>query len=185
MKIIEIILIAIGLAMDAFAVSVCKGLSIKKIKISSLFIIASYFGIFQAVMPLIGFFLGMSFQSIVMSIAHWITFILLLLIGSNMIKDSIQNKNINVNEKIDIKSMILLGIATSLDALAVGITFSFFQVNILLNVLIIGLITFMLCVAGVWIGYKFGNKLKNKAQIVGGIILITIGIKVLIEHYLA
>lgn len=170
--------------MDSFAASVCKGLSVKRIKLSFPFVIAGYFGFFQSIMPLIGFLLGVSFKSIVISLAHWITFTLLLFIGSKMIIDSIHNKNNDINEKNSTKSMILLGIATSLDALGIGVTFSFFQINIILAVFIIGLITFFLCFLGVLIGYKFGNKLQNRTQIIGGIILIIIGIKVLLEHYI-
>lgn len=183
MNLLEISLIGIGLAMDAFAVSVCKGLSIKKLKLIFAFAIAICFGFFQSLMPLIGYYLGNTFQSIIISISHWLTFLLLTLIGINMIKDSINQENNSNLEEFTIGNTLLLGIATSLDALAVGITFSLFQTNIFLVITIIGIITFVLCFCGVWIGNHFGNKLQAKAEITGGIILIGIGIKILMEHF--
>lgn len=182
MKIYEIIFIGLGLAMDAFAVSVCKGLSMKKMNWRSAIVIGLYFGIFQAVMPVIGYFLGITFSNFVESVDHWIAFILLSIIGGNMIKDSFDNEEEKRNDKIDFKTMILLAIATSIDALAVGVTFAFFKANLELSVIIIGLVTFILSIIGVKIGNKFGDKFQNKAELIGGIILIVIGLKILLEH---
>lgn len=182
MSLLEIIFIGIGLAMDAFAVSICKGLSMKKASMKNTLVIATYFGVFQAVMPIIGFLLGTTFEKYITSIDHWIAFILLLIIGVNMIKEAFSKEEDETKDKIDFKTMIVLAIATSIDALAVGITFAFFKVNILLAALIIGIITFVLCIIGVIIGNKFGDKFENKAKISGGIILILIGTKILLEH---
>ena len=178
----EIIVIGVGLAMDAFAVSICKGLAMKKMDWKKAVIIALYFGFFQAMMPVLGYFLGTTFRGLVEKIDHWIAFALLLFIGINMIKESFDAEDEKKNDNIDVKTMIILAIATSIDALAVGITFSFFEVNILLAVLIIGIITFALSIIGVKIGNKFGDKFQNKAEFSGGIILILIGTKILIEH---
>ncbi len=182
MSILEILLISIGLAMDAFAVSICKGLAMKKMNWKKAIIIGLYFGIFQAVMPIIGYYLGEKFENLVTSIDHWIILGLLVFIGGNMIKESFQKENEEANENIDIKTMMILAIATSIDALAVGITFAFFEINLISVVLAIGIITFILSVIGVKIGNKFGAKYKRKSEFVGGLILILIGIKVLMEH---
>ena len=182
MKLYEIILIGVGLAMDAFAVSICKGLSMKKINWKSTLIIAIYFGIFQAIMPVFGYLLGSSFSVIVQKIDHWIAFILLTIIGGNMIKESKDDEAEKRNDKVDFKTMILLAIATSIDALTVGITFAFFEVNIIVSISIIGLITFILSFLGVIIGNKFGDKFQNKAEFTGGVILIFMGLKILLEH---
>ena len=182
MGIIEIILISISLAMDAFAVSICKGLSMKNMNWKKAIIIGLYFGIFQALMPTIGYFLGISFKSLVTSIDHWIVFILLLFIGGDMIKESFSKEDSNTNDDIRFKVMIILAIATSIDALAVGITFAFLNTNIIFTFSLIGIITFILSVIGVKIGNKFGNKYENKAQFTGGLILILIGLKILLEH---
>ena len=182
MKLYEIFLISIGLAMDAFAVSICKGLSMKKINWKSTLIIAIYFGLFQAIMPVFGYLLGSSFSVIVQKLDHWIAFILLAIIGGNMIKESKDDETEKRNDKVDFKTMILLAIATSIDALAVGITFAFFKVNIVVSITIIGIITFILSFIGVIIGNKFGDKFQNKAEFIGGMILIIIGLKILLEH---
>ena len=182
MGIIEIVLIGLSLAMDAFAVSICKGLSMKKMNWKSAIIISLYFGIFQAFMPVVGYFLGSTFESYVTNIDHWIAFILLSLIGGNMIKESFDSEDKKKNDKIDFKTMIVLAIATSIDALAIGITFAFFEVNLLLSISIIGIITFLLSILGVKIGNKFGDKYQNKAEFVGGLILVLMGIKILLEH---
>lgn len=182
MGIFEILLIGLGLAMDAFAVSICKGLSMKKMNWKNAIIIALYFGIFQALMPIIGYFLGTTFSSLVENIDHWIAFILLVIIGGNMIKDSFDDECEKRNEKVDFKTMIILAIATSIDALAVGVTFAFFKTNIVLAISIIGMITFILSLIGVKIGNRFGDKFQNKAELIGGIILIIIGSKILLEH---
>lgn len=182
MEIYEILLIGIGLAMDAFAVSICKGLSMKKMNWKNAVIIALYFGVFQALMPLIGYFLGMTFESIVTTFDHWVAFALLTLIGGGMIKESFDDEDDRKNDRVDFKTMVVLAIATSIDALAVGITFAFFDVNIVLAVSIIGIITFIISVLGVKIGNRFGDKYQNKAQLMGGIILVLLGFKILLEH---
>jgi len=182
MGVFEVNLIAIGLAMDAFAVSVCKGLSMKKMDWRKAIIIALYFGIFQAIMPTIGYVLGSAFESFITNIDHWIAFVLLALIGISMIKESFSDEEEKRNDKVDFKSMIVLAIATSIDALAVGVTFAFFDTNLLLSVSIIGIVTFILSILGVKIGNRFGDKFQNKAELAGGIILILIGLKILLEH---
>lgn len=182
MGLMELSLIGISLAMDAFAVSICKGLTIKKNIIKKGIIIGIYFGIFQGLMPLTGYILGNTFEKLITGIDHWIVLIFLSVIGFNMIKDSLKKEKENYDDKIDLKTMIPFAIATSIDALAVGITFSFLKVNIISTVLLIGIITFIICFIGVIIGSKFGNKYEKKSQIVGGIILILIGIKILLEH---
>ena len=164
MGIVEIILIAVGLAMDAFAVSVCKGLSMKKMDWKKAIIIGLYFGIFQGGMPLIGYMLGIGFEESIKFIDHWIAFILLSFIGINMIKEALsKDEDDEVDDKVDFKTMIILAIATSIDALAVGITFA------------------ISCI-GVKLGNVFGNKYESKAEIIGGITLILIGLKILLEH---
>ena len=176
MGITEIIFIGISLAMDAFAVSICKGLSMKKMDFKKAIIIGLYFGIFQALMPIAGYILGSTFAEFIEKIDHWIAFILLSIIGVNMIKESFDNESEKRNDNVDFKTMIVLAIATSIDALAVGITFAFFEVNIILAVSIIGIITFIMSILGVKIGNKFGDRYQNKAEIAGGIILILIGL---------
>lgn len=182
MGILELILISIGLAMDAFAVAVCKGLSMKKMEWKKSVIIAFYFGVFQALMPAIGFILGISFEGVLTKIDHWIAFILLGVIGIDMIKDAFNKENANINDSIDIKTMIVLAIATSIDALAVGITFAFLRVDLLTAVILIGVITIGLSLIGVKIGNKFGDKYERKSELAGGIILILMGLKILLEH---
>ena len=182
MDIIEIFFIGVGLAMDAFSVSVCKGLSMKKLDIKKALIIAIYFGVFQGIMPLIGYFLGSTFESLISEIDHWIAFALLEFIGINMIREAFGDENKNANDKIDFKTMIILAVATSIDALTVGVTFAFFNVNILLAAFIIAIVTFALSLVGVKIGNRFGNKYESKAEIIGGIILAFMGLKILIEH---
>lgn len=182
MGILEIFLIGVGLSMDAFAVSVCKGLSMKKLDWKKAIIIALYFGVFQAIMPVIGYLLGTTFESLVTQIDHWIAFILLGIIGANMIKEALEKESENSNDKVDFKTMIVLAIATSIDALAIGITFAFFKTKLLSSVIIIGIITFILSLIGVKIGNKFGDKYEKKAEFLGGVILILIGVKILIEH---
>jgi putative Mn2+ efflux pump MntP len=183
MKIIEILLLGISLSMDAFAVSICKGLSMKKINWKKATIIGLYFGIFQALMQVIGYFLGTTFQSFVTNIDHWIAFILLVLIGGNMIREAVSgDESKNYNDVTDFKTMVVLAIATSIDALAVGITFAFLNVNVPIAVSLIGIITFILSLIGVKIGNRFGSKYENKAQIAGGVVLILIGLKILLEH---
>ena len=182
MEIIELLLIAIGLAMDAFAVSICKGLAMKRMNWKKAVIVGIYFGVFQALMPVIGYFLGTTFENLVTKIDHWIAFILLVLIGGKMIKEAFDNNAEGYSDSVNFKTMLVLAIATSIDALAVGITFAFLQTNIVLAVILIGIVTFILSIVGVKIGNQFGNKYKKRAEIIGGIILILIGIKILLEH---
>jgi len=182
MGILEIILISIGLAMDAFAVSVCKGLSMKKMSWKKAIIIGLYFGLFQAGMPIIGYFLGVHFEDLVVKVDHWIAFILLGAIGANMLKEAFSKEDECPDDSVNFKTMIVLAIATSIDALAVGITFAFLKVNILLAISLIGVITFAISVAGVKIGNIFGDKYEKKAEFAGGLILILLGIKILLEH---
>ena len=183
MSIVEMILISVGLAMDAFAVSVCKGLSMKKINIKKMFIIAIYFGLFQGGMPVIGYLLGVNFSELVSAVDHWIAFILLAFIGGKMIKESLENDSSCSNDDTSFKTMVVLAIATSIDALAVGITFAFLKTSyIVLGFILIGVITFVLSAIGVCIGNKFGCKYKQKAELAGGIILVLLGLKILLEH---
>ena len=181
MHFFEIFFIGVGLAMDAFAVSICKGLSIKKINYKKYFIIAMYFSLFQMIMPLIGYFLGSTFESMIVSVDHWIAFIMLFIIGLNMIIESFNN-NEEFNSNIDLKTMLPLAIATSIDALAVGITFAFLRVNLLLSIITIGVVTFIITFMGTIIGNKVGSKFENVSTILGGLILIFIGLKILFEH---
>lgn len=185
MGIIELILIGVGLAMDAFAVSICKGLSMKKMNYRHAFVIALFFGGFQAIMPFIGWFVGSRFSAYIQTFDHWIAFVLLTLIGGKMIIDAVKEKEqeiIEIEEALDLKELFLLAIATSIDALAVGVTFAFLEVAIIPAISIIGIITFVISFAGVMIGNLFGSRFKNKAEIAGGIILILIGLKILLEH---
>lgn len=182
MGVLELFLLCIGLAMDAFAVSVCKGISMKKMNWKKAIIIGLYFGGFQALMPTIGYFLGAAFQSLITSIDHWIAFILLGIIGGGMIKESFGDDEENRNDDVSFKTMIVLAIATSIDALAIGITFAFLNVNLVLAISLIGIITFILSVFGTKIGNRFGNKYEKKAEFLGGVILVLLGIKILLEH---
>ena len=171
--------------MDAFAVSICKGLSMRKMNWKKAIIIGVYFGLFQALMPVIGYFLGKGFTDFVKSIDAWIAFLLLACIGGKMIIDSFEYaRGLELNDDTDYKTMLMLAIATSIDALAVGVTFAFFKVNIWSAASLIGVITFILSVLGTKIGNQFGNKYKDKAEIAGGSMLIIIGIKILLENYL-
>ena len=174
-----LLLMGVGLAMDAFAVSICKGLSMRKVNKKQCLVIGLFFGGFQALMPFIGWVLGSQFEQYITSIDHWIAFILLAFIGINMIKESFEEEK--QNDDFSWKTMLMLAIATAIDALAVGVTFSFESINIFMAISIIGLTTFIIASAGVYIGHVFGNKYEQKAQITGGIILILIGIKILIE----
>lgn len=182
MLLIEIIFIGIGVAMDAFTVAVCKGLSIKKVNYKVALVIASYFGIFQALMPLLGYFIGTFFKDIVIDIAHFIACILLSLLGIDMLLEVFNNKKSSITGSIRFKDMIIHAIATSIDALTIGMTFAFFNINLFLSVSIIGIITFILSFIGVYIGKIFGNKYDKKAQLLGAIILILMGLDILLEH---
>ena len=182
MSIVELFILAVGLSMDAFAVSICKGLSLGKIKPKHMCIAGAWFGGFQALMPAIGYVLGAQFQEAIASIDHWIAFVLLALIGGNMIHEALDNDEEEADASLDVKTMFLLAVATSIDALAIGITFAFLKVNIIPAVCFIGIVTFIISFAGVKIGNVFGARYKNKAEIVGGIILILLGLKILLEH---
>lgn len=186
----ELFILAVGLSMDAFAVSVCKGLCLKKIRFRDALTAGLWFGVFQAGMPLIGYFLGAQFREQITAIDHWIAFALLGLIGGNMIREACSRKgDVEVTCKADggeselnPKSMFMLAIATSIDALAVGITFAFLNVSIVPAVSFIGIVTLVCSTAGMYIGHSFGAKLKSKAELGGGIILVLIGLKILLEH---
>jgi putative Mn2+ efflux pump MntP len=182
----EIIGIAVGLSMDACAVSITLGLSVKKPKIIEIIIPGVYFGFFQALMPLIGYLAGNNFAKKIQHLDHWIVFVLLGFIGGNMIRDSLSKEKEELHENpFQFIKMLLLAIATSIDALAVGITFAFFELNIFIAVLIIGLTTFCLSIIGVKVGHLFGAKFKAKAEFAGGAVLVLLGIKILIEHLLS
>lgn len=195
MSLIELFILAVGLSMDAFAVSICKGLSLRKVTFKECGKVGLYFGGFQGGMPLIGFILGVQFKDYITNIDHWIAFILLSFIGINMIRESMQKDEddgiVDLTEaavgeeevnQLGFKNMIILAIATSIDALAVGVTFAFLQVDIIPAVSFIAIVTFILSAIGVKIGNVFGTKYKSKAEFAGGAILILMGIKILFEH---
>lgn len=180
----EIFLIGVGLSMDAFAVALCKGLNMKKINYLHTVIIALFFGGFQAFMPLLGWFLGKRFETYIKSVDHWIAFGLLVYIGGKMAWEAIKGGDEEEEaggDKLDLKELTIMAVATSIDALAVGITFAFYSVSIVPSISIIGVTTFCLSIIGVMIGNRFGMKYKSKAEIAGGIILILIGLKILLE----
>ena len=184
MNIFELFLIAIGLSMDAFAVAICNGLTLKKVTIKNSLIIGLYFGIFQALMPLIGYIVGSQFSDMIVNIDHWIAFILLGIIGGKMIMDSLE-KDCSENEEetsLKFSKMLPLAIATSIDALAVGVSFAFLKVEIISSISLIGITTLVISMIGVKIGNVFGTKFKSKAEFVGGVILVLIGLKILLEH---
>ena len=186
MGLIELFILAVGLSMDAFAVSVCKGLSLGKIKTKHMCIAGAWFGGFQALMPLIGYFAGRFLSDFVTNYSHWIAFILLAFIGGKMLWDVFHEKEEETTEKVDArldhKELFMLAIATSIDALAVGIAFACLDVQIWSSISIIGCVTLVLSFCGVWIGNRFGNRFEKKAEIAGGLVLILIGVKILVEH---
>ena len=182
MGLLELFILAVGLSMDAFAVSVCKGLAMPKITVKKAAVAGIWFGGFQALMPALGYLLGSQFKDSITAIDHWIAFILLGIIGGNMIREACSGECENESDSLDIKTMFLLAVATSIDALAVGITFAFLKVNIAAAVSFIGITTFIISAAGVKIGNIFGTKYKSKAELAGGIILILLGLKILLEH---
>lgn len=188
MTIVELILIALGLSMDAFAVSVCKGLSMKKINYHHATVIAIFFGSFQALMPLIGWLIGSRFAQYISDYDHWVAFLLLAFIGGKMIVGSFKKEEENIKKSctLDLKELFILAVATSIDALAIGITFALLpDINIGFSIGLIGVITLLISFAGVCLGNRFGSKYKNKAELAGGIILVILGLKILIEHLLA
>lgn len=183
MNLLELVLLAVGLSMDAFAVAICKGLSVQKLNWKHYLIVGAWFGGFQALMPTLGYLLGTTFERYITSVDHWVAFVLLCLIGGNMLKEAFAKEEKEESASYDFKSMLLLAVATSIDALAVGITFALLpDVNIFSAVGLIGSITFCLSAVGLKVGNIFGLKYKSKAEIVGGIILILIGVKILLEH---
>lgn len=192
MGLIELLLLAVGLSMDAFAVSVCKGLAMKRISLKNCAICGVWFGGFQALMPLLGYLLGSRFERYIDAIAPWVAFILLALIGGNMIREACSKEEETAEAGLDVKTMFLMAVATSIDALAVGITFALVPVslvasgalvNTLIAVAIIGVTTFILSCVGVKVGNIFGTKYKSKAEFAGGLILILLGVKILLQHF--
>ncbi|WAW15155.1 manganese efflux pump MntP family protein [Peptostreptococcus equinus] len=188
MRLFDIVLIGTGLSMDAFAVAICKGMCQREMNWKKAGIIALFFGFFQAFMPFIGYFLGSKFANFIASIDHWVAFILLALIGFNMIRESREVKteeeilcDASGDLKIDYKELLTLSIATSIDALAIGFSFALLKINILFACSIIGLITLTLSTLAVYVGFRFGTKYKSKSEIIGGTILILIGLKILLE----
>lgn len=184
---LELVLIGVGLSMDAFAVSVCKGLAMRKVNKKQAVVIGLFFGGFQALMPFIGWALGTQFENYITNIDHWIAFVLLAFIGGKMVVEAVRPEEADTAEKemdppLDMKEMFLLAVATSIDALAVGITFAFLDYPIIESMIIIGCTTFVLSIVGVVVGNLFGSKYEKRAEIAGGIILILIGLKILLEH---
>ena len=183
MSLLELFILAVGLSMDAFAVSICEGLSAKKLGKKHYLIVGAWFGGFQALMPTIGYLLGSTFEQYITSIDHWVAFVLLALIGGNMVRESREKETAEeADASFSFKSMLLLAIATSIDALAVGISFAALSVDIVPAVSLIGVTTFIFSVAGVAIGHTFGARYEKPATIVGGVVLILIGLKILLEH---
>ena len=182
MSLIELLLIAVGLSMDAFAVSVCKGLSVRKAEPRHSLIVGAYFGGFQALMPALGYVLGRQFESLITSVDHWIAFVLLGIIGGNMIREALKGDAEEMDDSFTFRTMLPLAIATSIDALAMGVTFAFLQVQIVPAVLFIGVITFVLSAIGLKVGNVFGAKYKSRAELFGGVVLVLMGVKILLEH---
>lgn len=182
MNFLDVLLIAVGLAMDAFAVSVCKGLSMPRRDLKKTFLIGGYFGGFQMGMPLIGYLIGEQFSAAVAGVDHWIAFVLLSVIGGLMIRESFHPEKEGMDGDVSPRVMLPLAVATSIDALVTGVTFAFLSVNVGAAVLMIGLVTFLMCLAGVLLGRLLGEKLESRAKLLGGIMLILIGVKILVEH---
>lgn len=182
MDLLSLFILAVGLSMDAFAVSICKGLAMDRVTLKKAGIVGLWFGGFQALMPMIGYILGSQFERFITAIDHWIAFVLLGIIGTSMIREAMSGDEEHATASLDVKTMFLLAVATSIDALAVGVTFAFLQVNIIAAVLFIGMTTLILSMIGVKVGNVFGLRYKAKAEIAGGVILILMGIKILLEH---
>lgn len=182
MSIFELIIVAIGLSMDAFAVAVCKGLSVGKLRVRHALICGAWFGVFQAIMPALGYLLGTQFEKYITSVDHWIAFLLLFLIGGNMIREGLLKDEEEIDSSFSAKAMLPLAVATSIDALAMGVTFAAVQAPIVPAVSLTGCVTFALSAVGVKIGNVFGMKYKAPAEIVGGAVLILLGVKILLEH---
>ena len=183
MGIVELFILAVGLSMDAFAVSVCKGLAMEKCSFKKAAICGVWFGGFQALVPFIGYLAGYQFRKYITSIDHWVAFVLLLIIGINMIREAFSKEEDEADDSLGVKTMFIMAVATSIDALAVGVTFAFLpDTNIIAAVLFIGVITFILSTIGAKLGNIFGAKYKNKAEFAGGLILVLLGVKILLEH---
>ena len=182
MGIAELVIIAVGLSMDAFAVSIGKGLSLKQIKLRHVLSVGLWFGGFQALMPLIGYLLGATFTAVVSDFDHWVAFFLLGIIGFNMIRDSFSKEEEKHDDDFSFRTMLMLAVATSIDALAVGVSFAFLSVDLWISVALIGVITFAFSAVGLKIGNIFGNKYKSKAEFTGGVVLVLMGVKILVEH---
>ena len=182
MGIAELFILAVGLSMDAFAVSVCKGLSIQKLKPRHAVIVGAWFGAFQALMPAIGWLLGSAFADMIEAVDQWIAFVLLALIGGNMIREALGHEEEDADPSLAPIAMLLLAVATSIDALAVGVTFAFLRVAVVPAVTLIGVCTFAISAAGVKIGNVFGARYKSRAELLGGIVLVLIGLKILLDH---
>ena len=182
MSFFDLFLIALALSMDAFAVAICKGLSVKKVGAKHILTVGIYFGGFQALMPLIGYLLGTQFESFITSVDHWIAFVLLSFIGGNMIREALSHEEEKLDDSFSFKTMMTLAVATSIDALAMGVTFAFLRVNIVPAVLLIGATTFVLSAAGLKVGNVFGAKYKSRAELFGGVVLVLMGLKILLEH---
>lgn len=182
MNFLELVIIAIGVSMDAFAVSICKGLSTRKIRPSNAVTAGLWFGGFQALMPVIGYYLGVSFADFVSGVDHWIAFVLLGIIGGKMIKESFENESCEISADFSFKSMLPLAVATSIDALAIGVSFAFLGVSIWVPVLLIGVTTGLFSSAGVYIGNRFGCRYKSKSEFIGGLVLCLMGVRILLEH---
>ena len=178
----ELFVIAVGLSMDAFAVSICKGLSTPRLRLRHSLICGGYFGLFQALMPLLGWLLGVRFQAMIASLDHWIAFILLGIIGVNMIRESRENEEESVDSSFAFRTMLPLAVATSIDALAVGVSMAFMSVHILASAAVIGVVAFALSVTGGLVGRRLGCLFQRRAELTGGLVLIAIGVKILIEH---
>ena len=182
MELIELFLVALSLSMDAFAVSLCKGLSVGRPTPGQCLTCGAWFGGFQALMPLIGFLLGVQFQGVISSVDHWVAFVLLGLIGANMVREALGGDEEHVDSSFGPRAMLPLAVATSIDALAVGVTFAFLRVEIAPAVALIGVITLVLSAIGVKVGSVFGDRFQSKAELAGGVILILMGTKILLEH---
>lgn len=185
MGLTELILIGVGLSMDAFAVAICQGLCMRKVNWLHALVIALFFGGFQALMPFAGWALGSQFSAYIQQVDHWVAFVLLALIGGNMVRESFgkeQDTECAVAERLDVKRLLVMSVATSIDALAVGVTFAFLSVKILPAISIIGVTTFLLSIVGVVVGNFFGERYKSRAEFTGGAILILLGTKILLEH---
>lgn len=184
MSIFELFLVAVGLSMDAFAVSICKGLALRRASLKSMALVGLWFGGFQALMPVAGYLLGAQFKDAITAVDHWIAFGLLAVIGGNMIREALSGGEEEADPSLGAKAMLVLALATSIDALAVGVTFAFLKVDIIWAVSLIGVITFALSAAGVKVGAIFGGKFRSKAELAGGAVLILMGLKILLEHTL-